>query len=609
VHYVASHLTGVSETFNSSTGCHRFLVTSRELRVSPSLVRLPQFLPLLEVNTSTSDQELIKGRNLGDLRQRHRRRCEKSLKKSRAPKKKSCTSCARSKAKCDLIVPACKRCMDRHTTCTYPIDSSTALAAHFDEDQAISAPSHVDSYTTSPTAFAPTDAQLENNQLGTLQDGMRDGMRRSQTAAGDIMPMDWCNGLDDGSTMNFWSSSAWNTASVDMEAPCMNTAAEKPSSTSHGDSSWLLQNTDSGGQFPDFGFFGTTHGLGNIDGVTFHERSLSPTAATRLSATPVVEASAVRINAKKDGIGGPLEKTTSVIAPSHEPPSISAGMSDPPSTNRSKVSTSSSPAAGNVPSPLEGSRRGLSWASNGHSSTTNSRRDLSTSPPSSCSGLLQKSGLFDVEIITDVICEYPKQLLRQNFWSPFVHHRHYRCSQGGLAEPVAIALCCVSANQQCVESSFPFVCKMINNERERLVNEFPTKSENLEEALTVLHAMCIYQIETILALRLQRPVKQQISSAELYHHFLLKMTRRLCQEHIEGLSLKDNHAIHWQRWTMAETLRRTTYLVNMVNELSYHTNALKSVYHESLDDPLLLNMPLPAPESSKSLLLIQDSLS
>ena len=104
-----------------------------------------------------------------------------------------------------------------------------------------------------------------------------------------------------------------------------------------------------------------------------------------------------------------------------------------------------------------------------------------------------------------IICDYPKQILRPTFWPPFVHHRHYRCSQGGLAEPIAIALCCVSANLQSVESSLPFVRKMIENEREGLVNDFPLKSENLEDALSALHAMCIYQIETILAFRVDEP--------------------------------------------------------------------------------------------------------
>lgn len=220
-----------------------------------------------------------------------------------------------------------------------------------------------------------------------------------------------------------------------------------------------------------------------------------------------------------------------------------------------------------------------------------------STPQSSRTDPIKLTKLFSLDEITTVICDYPKQLLRDTFWSPFVHHRHYRCSQGGLAEPIAVALCCISANQQCVESSFSFVCKMFDDERERLVNEFPTKAENLEDALASLHAMCIYQIETILVLRSQNSVKQKISSAQLYHHFLLKMTRRLCQEHLKGAPLKGDIASEWQSWTLAETLRRTSFLVSMVNELSYHTNSINQVYYESLHESLVMDMPLPAPET------------
>lgn len=230
------------------------------------------------------------------------------------------------------------------------------------------------------------------------------------------------------------------------------------------------------------------------------------------------------------------------------------------------------------------------------SSLATSPSGLSTSQPSRTVPI-QFTKLLSVDEITTVICHYPNQLLRETFWSPFAHHRHYRCSQGGLAEPIAVALCCVSANKQCVESSLSFVCKMINDERERLVNEFPTKSENLEDALAALHAMCIYQIETILVTQSQKSIEQKISSAQLYHHFLLKMTRRLCQEHFERASLKDDTASEWHSWTIAETLRRTSFLVSMVNELSYHINSINRVYYESLHESLVMDMPLPAPDS------------
>ena len=194
------------------------------------------------------------------------------------------------------------------------------------------------------------------------------------------------------------------------------------------------------------------------------------------------------------------------------------------------------------------------------------------------------------------VCNYPKQMLRPKFWSPLVHHRHHRRSQGGIAELIAIALCCVSVNQQSAESSFPFLCNLIKTDRERLVKEFPSKSESIKDAMAALHAMCIHQFEIILGFRSQKPVKSQLSSAELHHHFLLQMTRRLRQKRLKNLSSKDNTAVKWQTWTAMETMRRTAFLVKMVNERSYHAKELDLVYYDPLHPWSVMDMPLPASE-------------
>jgi hypothetical protein len=93
-----------------------------------------------------------------------------------------------------------------------------------------------------------------------------------------------------------------------------------------------------------------------------------------------------------------------------------------------------------------------------------------------------------------IVREYPRMLLQPNFWSPFIHHRLYRCSKDGMAEPLGIALACVSAYSSSVESSFEFVDNMINSQRERLVREFHLYSDRPETCLAALHAVCVYQI-------------------------------------------------------------------------------------------------------------------
>jgi hypothetical protein len=93
-----------------------------------------------------------------------------------------------------------------------------------------------------------------------------------------------------------------------------------------------------------------------------------------------------------------------------------------------------------------------------------------------------------------VLREYPGLILEREFWSPFVHHRLYRCSLGGMAEPLGIALACVSAHASSVESSYGFVDRMINEEREKLVRNFHVHIDTPETCLAAVHAVCVYQI-------------------------------------------------------------------------------------------------------------------
>jgi hypothetical protein len=74
-------------------------------------------------------------------------------------------------------------------------------------------------------------------------------------------------------------------------------------------------------------------------------------------------------------------------------------------------------------------------------------------------------------------------------------------------------------------------------------------------------------------------------------------TRCICQCHSGILKSLDNSTIEWGAWTIAETLRRTIFLVNVINELSSMTKALNRHYYEPLDEAFVLDMPLPAPDS------------
>ncbi|KAF2647678.1 hypothetical protein K491DRAFT_685321 [Lophiostoma macrostomum CBS 122681] len=218
--------------------------------------------------------------------------------------------------------------------------------------------------------------------------------------------------------------------------------------------------------------------------------------------------------------------------------------------------------------------------------------------------------------LCNILRDYPTMMLQPTFWSPFIHHRLYRCSKGGMAEPLGIALACVAAYSSAVTSSFKFVDEMVNSQRERLVHDFHLYTDRPETCLAVLHAVCMYQIlglfggqsggDVISAQSTPQGSASQrredsAKSAELYGPFLLKarhshaqMTRLFCKQHQKALMQDEGD---WPDWQFSESLRRNMFLVHVVNILGARARKLHHGYFEPLNDAMILEMPLPAPES------------
>ena len=202
-----------------------------------------------------------------------------------------------------------------------------------------------------------------------------------------------------------------------------------------------------------------------------------------------------------------------------------------------------------------------------------------------------QSTLFgDIDVIK-LVQSYPAMLLQKNFYPPFVHHRLYRSAEGGVAGPLANALCCVSAYASMVPNNKNFVYNMINTEREHLVRGFHAWSSSDVNALGALHAMCVYQI--IGLLEVKDPA--QIRNAEFQHPFFLKMARRICQGNLNS-TVGPDETMSWQSWIVGETLRRILFLVNLVNTLSRRIHTHNPSYYEALDEDLIAHMALPAPD-------------
>ncbi|KAJ5716731.1 hypothetical protein N7493_008642 [Penicillium malachiteum] len=192
------------------------------------------------------------------------------------------------------------------------------------------------------------------------------------------------------------------------------------------------------------------------------------------------------------------------------------------------------------------------------------------------------------------ICEYPRLMLQHQFWSPFIHHNLYRCSQNGMAEPLGIALACVSAYVSSVESSFEFVENIINAQRERLVRDFRLSIDRPETCLASLHAILGLFEQKYADGGNEQHQEDSRKAAELHSFFLLKMTRCLCRVHKEALEGNDTS---WSEWKFIESLRRNVFFVHIVNILAAKARSLHYDYFEPLDDDMILKMPLPAPES------------
>lgn len=150
--------------------------------------------------------------------------------------------------------------------------------------------------------------------------------------------------------------------------------------------------------------------------------------------------------------------------------------------------------------------------------------------------------VFDTERLYEQLIftlrEYSSLILQRDHWSPFIHHGFYRCSMGGMAKPMGVALACVSAYAGSFGSNYGFVDTLINNERDKLVRDFQSFLDAPENCLAAVHAVCIYQTLGLFggnfppaAVKLSRQMEEGLEKqkeesereAELHSSFLLKV--------------------------------------------------------------------------------------
>jgi len=220
---------------------------------------------------------------------------------------------------------------------------------------------------------------------------------------------------------------------------------------------------------------------------------------------------------------------------------------------------------------------------------------LSLNPGEQGKTAVRISDIIGPERMLEILRSYPIKMLQKDYYPPFLHHTLYRCSEGGLDECVAIALCCVSAMTTITEKSAGFVCNLINLQRETLVADFHART-TIHERLAGLHAVHLYQMLGLLFSTQCFVARQHVREAEMNHPFFLKIVRWTTHEYLKEKQSLSIDQEDWKSWCEAETLRRTLLLVHVTNFLGICFDRRNMFYYEPLDDDLINSLWLPAPD-------------
>ncbi|KFY44147.1 hypothetical protein V495_03616 [Pseudogymnoascus sp. VKM F-4514 (FW-929)] len=215
-----------------------------------------------------------------------------------------------------------------------------------------------------------------------------------------------------------------------------------------------------------------------------------------------------------------------------------------------------------------------------------------------------------------ILSDYPSLLTKGSFSTPILHTSMYARYSNVIPDmtylpQTLMAISCGSGLNN--PDTNRFFRRAMDAAQQRLIKNFPAPS--CMQQWDFLHAMLIYE-----SLGLKESIRD-ISESISWNHdakaqglnspFLIKMTRVYSRPYPQILNpdtsvFTDPSSVPcksatspWARWRVTETARRTTFFANILNYYSNHdlkTGNL-SPYYESLDDELILNMPLPCSQA------------
>ncbi|CEL04993.1 hypothetical protein ASPCAL06115 [Aspergillus calidoustus] len=546
-----------------------------------------------------------------EYRDKHYRRCLRAANEPRQTRQRSCVSCVASKLGCDQRLPTCSRCALRGRRCQY----ATGPKSHPRSEQPdtnLSGPEELvqheltihydDSLGPEPGLGAgDEEAEMDLNPNGALS-------RNSGSANGHGLG----DGNGNGNGNGAWAMNNANVAgqqSPDRSMKDVNMMSDwlRQSPSQQG----FLLNNDSTYRWPSrspslamgeatsmapewddtfqFGMMGMGNDM-NFD--LLGSLGVLPPRSTVPSVTP---APRPLLSSRRNTEPAPQQPPQQ-----QQQPSTTLSTSHQDQTFRDYIPTSYTQQATATTLLTQPT----------HQLTS----PISTSPPSTSCPFAKLTSDLDT---IDIICSYPRLMLRPGIYPPFVHHKIYPCAEGEILEPLAKAFCCVGAFYASVKTSEGFVYQLMNNESRRLVNGFQLWSTSDHSMLAAVHAMAIYQILGFFT----STNPEQTRLAELQQLFFLKMVRKLISTHLpprqhppssspatssqstinnSNSNNSTDEAIFgtdWRKWLITETIRRTVFLANTINTLSYRTQKQNPYYYEALDDDSVLNMLLPAPMS------------
>ncbi|KAF5713059.1 hypothetical protein FGLOB1_4192 [Fusarium globosum] len=480
-------------------------------------------------------------------------RCIQSSQRQKLSKQKSCTACAASKLSCDLGTPSCSRCINRNKTCRYvsannpnatsqQIEASQRPRGHhartssgqaYDNNSVAGNSSSLSSYSTRHQSDLELEAVMQNAGDQSRTPATSNGLPLTALQQ-QPLPARASQGID---------ISGWHT----------NTQTNRPT-VGFGDP------TPSPGQLErdSISLFDLTN---EIDPASRWQQEIpwfsqNAFLSPKLPISPELDdpmqgggftGASEDLNFDLLGSLGILTQNRITPGQASQPGGFSTMLNTPVSSD------------GHYP-------RTTSIAN--HHSNQNSPLDVEAGPEPGKTLHSAVKAARGMELTPTAIQRLPY-------------------------EPLAKAFCCVGAFYASVPVSEIFVYSLINEETNKLVKGFHQLPGSDADMLAVVHAMCIYQILGFFV----SVNPEQTRAAESQQMFFLKMTRRLAKQYLHTSTVEDGGESNWRKWLMDETIRRTVFLVNAINTLSCRVQKQDPNYFEPLDNDLIHNLTLPAPEA------------